>query len=271
MAAKQNLIGRRFFKLIVIEQSTKKTKRVHWVCKCDCGNIIHVTTSDLNSGNAKSCGSHREKEKENLIGKKFGRLTVISESFRGFAKKTSRQSRTYANVKCECGKTKRVQIYYLKNKHTTSCGCVQVEITQARSITHGSSNTPEYRAWAALKRRCLNKNRKEYLNYGGRGIIVCKRWINSFEKFYKDMGKRPSPKLTVERVNNNGNYEPSNCVWDTKTAQARNRRTTKWLKCNGERGLLSDWAKKLNISPSTLHNRLRKNTLESIVEKTSNI
>lgn len=90
--------------------------------------------------------------------------------------------------------------------------------------THGMSNTPEYKAWFEMKRRCYNKNRKGYKNYGGRGIKVCDRWLESFENFYEDMGDRPSPNHSLDRIDVNGNYEPSNCKWSDRTEQNYNQR-----------------------------------------------
>ena len=96
-------------------------------------------------------------------------------------------------------------------------------------LTHGCTGTPEYRTWQFMKDRCLNSNNKDYHHYGGRGISVCDRWLNSFENFFEDMGKKPSPELTLDRANNSGNYEPENCAWITRKAQAGNTRKQRWF------------------------------------------
>lgn len=94
-------------------------------------------------------------------------------------------------------------------------------------LKHGASALPEYNSWQSMKGRCLNKNNDDYLHYGGRGIKVCKRWISSFENFYHDMGLRPSRKHSIDRIDNDGNYEPKNCRWSTQDEQTRNRRRMK--------------------------------------------
>lgn len=135
--------------------------------------------------------------------------------------------------------------------------------TMAKSIhdtpinfKHGKSFSPEHNAWRAMKGRCYNKNNQRYEYYGGRGIIVCDRWINSFENFYEDMGPRPSKNHSIDRKNNNGNYEPSNCHWATAIKQLRNRNSVKIIQYNGESKCVSEWAEMLNIPRRTLHNRL---------------
>jgi hypothetical protein len=102
-----------------------------------------------------------------------------------------------------------------------------VAMLRGQGITHGFSHTPEYRTWRSMKNRCLNAKGHEYRNYGERGITICAEWVNSFEAFYSDMGRKPSPKHSIERVNVNGNYEPSNCIWATFDVQWRNRRNIK--------------------------------------------
>jgi len=122
---------------------------------------------------------------------------------------------------------------------------------------HGGRHTPEYAAWTRMKRRCYNPKQDHYDRYGGRGIAVCARWLNSFENFLADMGPRPSPKHSIERKDNDRDYEPANCVWATLTEQTRNRCTNKLLTYKGRTQCLAAWAEEIGIGRSTLDRRIR--------------
>ena len=126
---------------------------------------------------------------------------------------------------CDCGNIGSYFLFNLKSGKTKSCGCLYKE-SRATNVTHGHSKTPLYVCWKSMKSRCYNKNRKDYYLYGGRGIIVCDRWINSYENFLSDMGEKPSAEYSIDRIDVNGNYEPSNCRWATPTEQRLNQRKT---------------------------------------------
>lgn len=127
---------------------------------------------------------------------------------------------------CECGNLHTAQGSSVKIGHTLSCGCLQAENTAKANTTHGKSSSKEYFIYHKMINRCYNENDHKYLNYGARGVVVCDRWLKSFSNFYEDMGDKPEG-LTLERKEVNGDYEPSNCIWDTPSEQAFNQRRSK--------------------------------------------
>lgn len=153
------------------------------------------------------------------VGFTSGALTVI-----GLAPRSA--ARAQWMVRCECGVEKPMRAEWLRSGRVKSCGCMRGKLSAAAHITHGMSGTKEYEAWCDLKGRCLNIRNKEYFRYGGRGIKVCERWLNSFEKFFADMGECPESH-EIDRRSVDGDYEPSNCRWVPYITQMRNLRTTK--------------------------------------------
>lgn len=135
-------------------------------------------------------------------------------------------------------------------------GDPRVKKPQRRKKVHGMIDTPEYSAWINMKERCLNQNNNSYKDYGERGITVCEEWINSFVTFYEHMGDKPSSKHSLERVDVDGNYEPSNCVWATAKDQRINQRRTRLYTHNGKSQTLKDWSVEAGIPVGTLHNRV---------------
>lgn len=183
---------------------------------------------------------------KDIEGKRYGRLTVM-----GFA------GGRYWFCECDCGNVVKIYNGSLSSGATTSCGCYNTELIIQRRFKHGATSggiSPTYRSWTKLKHRCFNRNNIGYQDYGGRGITVCDRWKDSFENFLEDMGERPEG-TSIDRIDNDGNYEPGNCRWATKKEQANNKRSNRYLTHDGKTLNLAQWSKKINISVSALYYR----------------
>lgn len=185
---------------------------------------------------------------QDLSGQKFGRWTAIDGFVVG--------KRTFWNCVCDCGTARAVSASSLKTGDSKSCGCLNNEVRLARSTTHGMSRTPTYICWCAVIARCGRANGDPLGLYFARGITVCERWRSSFENFLADMGERPSLSHSIDRINNDGNYEPGNCRWATRKQQSRNRRSSKTITHNGRTLTIAAWAEESGIKNQTLWKRL---------------
>ena len=190
----------------------------------------------------------------NLIGQKFGKLTVV--------RRTDNDKWGHVRWLCRCNcKNKNEIIVFdcnLKSGGTKSCGCIQKKEASQRLMTHGRSQKDEtYQSWEAMIQRCNNRNARNYYLYGGRGINVCVKW-QKFESFLWDMGKRPTKNHSIDRIDNNGNYCKENCRWATKREQARNRRDNHYVTYNGKTQLLVEWSEEIGIPINVLKGRIRR-------------
>lgn len=184
----------------------------------------------------------KSKTNSSLIGIRLGRFTVLS---------TYRENgRNFCLCLCDCGTKKTVRKDHLLSGKTVSCGCYQKEITAERSNKHGMRNTRLYLCWRNMKSRCYNPNSTEFYLYGGRGVVVCEEW-HSFETFYKwAMANGYRDDLTIDRIDNDGNYEPGNCRWSTPQEQALNRSTKVMITYNGVTKHISEWDKDIGATKS---------------------
>lgn len=192
-------------------------------------------------------------------GQEYGRLTVLhrTETMLG-----NKDRRHYWVCVCQCGKKKTATPSNLRSGCIQSCGCLKRESSiktgQSRRVTDKDSAklSPEYRSWASMKTRCTNPKHKAYARYGGRGIKICERWLNSFPSFFQDMGPRPSLSHTIERIDNDGNYEPENCRWATREEQANNKRNNRNIRCGEDVMSLSRAARRVGLKKSCVRARL---------------
>lgn len=153
-----------------------------------------------------------------ITGLRFGRWSVLRRNG------VDTDNKAMWLCRCDCGRESIVLGKSLRSGKSLSCGCLLREILLKKHTTHGKRKSLEYSSWTRMKQRCCNPRDSRYKDYGERGIAVCERWLTSFENFYNDMGVRPSKEYSLDRINVNGNYEPTNCKWATSAEQRRNRR-----------------------------------------------
>lgn len=185
---------------------------------------------------------------KDMTGCRFGRLLVVERI----------PSDRFGNAKwkciCDCGGVSEPLGQSLRYGATTSCGCISKELAVSRA-THGASGSSEYKAWHAMIERCTTPSHHKWHRYGARGISVCERWM-SYENFLLDMGPRHKG-LTIDRKDNDGNYEPENCRWATQMQQGSNRSNNRIVALGGESLTISEAARRVGINLSTIRNRIR--------------
>lgn len=246
-----DLSGKRFGKLLVISRQ-KIDGKYKWLCKCDCGNVSFVPSTNLFNNHTKSCGCGEVPAPRNITGMRFGRLIAIKWVGK------NKHNQSIWECKCDCGNIIDINSNSLISGNTKSCGCLKKEVARKllidQTVTHGKSSHPLYERWCAMKRRCNNKND---LSHGGRGIKVCNEWVNDFEEFYNwAINNGFDENLTLDRIDNDGNYEPNNCRWTTYETQANNCRSNKRIEYLGETHTLAEWSKLYNIDQNKVQRRL---------------
>lgn len=191
---------------------------------------------------------------EDISGQVFGGLKVLRRV------DLKRQGQAWFWCLCECGVEKAVARGALRGGKSVSYGCRRRSLLGARGTTHGHARcgkrTPEYEAWKHMIHRCEAPNDRRWVDYGGRGIRVCSKWRASYVAFLADVGPRPSPKHSLDRIDVNGPYEPGNVRWASRVQQMRNTRRNRFLECNGERATLSEWAERTGIKRATIAYRI---------------
>lgn len=184
-----------------------------------------------------------------LTGEKFGRLTVLSKSY-----KTTKNGKRYVcwDCLCDCGNTVQVYTGSLTSGFTQSCGCLSRE----KSFRHGGKGTRLYNIWLAMKARCKNPNRPEFINYGGRGISLCDEWedFKNFQDWASENGY--NDRLTIDRIDCNGDYKPSNCRWSTYREQANNKRNSVRITIDGETHSIDEWSAISHVPSNAIRKRI---------------
>lgn len=190
-----------------------------------------------------------------MSGNKYGRLTAIRRV------ENSNREQTMWLFKCDCGKEIVANGFSVRSGHTTSCGCRLSEVTASLKYSHGMARTRIYRTYQHMKERCINQDDKSYWRYGGRGIKICDEWLgeSGFDNFNNwSILNGYNENLTIDRIDVNGNYEPSNCRWATWRTQANNKRNNRYITYDGTTKTLSEWSQQFGIGEATIRARLNR-------------
>lgn len=197
---------------------------------------------------------------KDLTGQRFGRLLVLK-----LAGKSNDNHYKWL-CQCDCGNTKIIIGRDITSGKTKSCGCFARQLTSIRTLKHNMHGTKIYHIWISIKQRCNNSNNHKYKDYGGRGIKICKGWENDFMSFYNwSINNGYKEGLSIDRINNDGNYEPQNCRWVTMKEQANNRRNNHYIVYKSEIHTITEWSRIIGISSSTIQRRIKKEIPENLL------
>lgn len=265
----EDLANRRFGKWLVIkkvENSTASESR--YLCRCDCGTERVVKAKGLKSGKSGSCGCAKLLD---IVGKRFNKLVVMRE-VEPKLNKNGYKDRQF-ECQCDCGNVMIANGSSVASGNTKSCGCLSLTRFQNLITKHGMRHTRLYRIWLGMKSRCYIRSVGSYENYGGRGIVVCEEWHDNFQAFcdwamangYDE--NAPKGQCTLDRIDVNGNYEPSNCRWVDMKTQCNNKRNTRYLTYKGETTTIRELSEKYNVYYKTLVSRLKSGkSVEEAIE-----
>jgi hypothetical protein len=249
----------------VLGVSSIRRREAYFDCRCSCGAESAVAKSSLLKGTSTRCRrcSNADNEKARIArqrpvepGTVIGMWTVLGEA-------EARDGNLYMRCRCECGAEHDVMASTLRKGKSKSCAACSRKMghAKAREMTakHGGVKA-EYRAWSRMLERCRNPNDRSFKWYGGRGIKVCEEWQGDggFERFMEHVGHRPSDRHSLDRIDNDGNYEPGNVRWATKKEQQRNRRTNNVLTIDGVTKCVAEWAEESPVPESTIRGRLER-------------
>lgn len=249
-----DLTGKKFGKLTVIHREDNKNGKPMWLCQCECGNRKIIAGSHLREGVTKSCGCLYSESALNISGNKFGKLTAKKPVGK------NKKGQIIWLCKCDCGKMCEIPSSSLVSGNSKSCGC-------SRRKNGEIHNHRLYNIWRGMKNRCYNSSHMAYENYGGRGIEICEEWKNDFQTFYKwAVENGYSDNLTIDRINNDGNYEPNNCRWITQKEQCNNTRRNIYVTCDGKTNTISEWIRVIGVSRRVMENRIKKCGHQKAVE-----
>lgn len=246
-----DLSGQRFDMVTVIRPVGRKHRYIEYLCRCDCGNEVRLGSNQLRNDCRHSCGCHRLVNKPE-IGRRYHHLTAIGPV---------EGNKKLFVFRCDCGVEKEIDGYHVVNGLTITCGSCEyhLKFMSDRNKTHGLSNTKFYEQYRGMLKRCYDPNAINYRDYGGRGIRVCEEWRTDAKAFYDwAIAHGWSEGLSLDRIDNDGDYCPENCRWATVKEQSHNKRNNLRLTFNGETKIAAEWADELNIPCKTLYERLRR-------------